>query len=133
MTAIRYTFSKNERLKREQQIDTLFRHGKAFSVFPVKFIYHLSPRMADETSPVRVGFSVPKKRFRNSVKRHTVRRKLFEAWRLNKHLLYPAVPTEQQLHLFLIFIDRVVPDVAKTTDTVLAGIDKLKKELTGDT
>lgn len=132
MKAIRYTFNKDERLKREQRIDTLFREGKAFSVFPVRFIYQRIPRDADELSPVRVGFSVPKKRFRNSVKRHKIRRMMFESWRLNKHLLYPFIPQEQQLNLFLIFIDKTIPDIAVTTDVIIKGIEKLKLDLAGD-
>lgn len=132
MKAIRYTFNKNERLKREQRIDALFREGKAFSVFPVKFIYQLIPRAADEPSPVRVGFSVPKKKFRNSVKRHKVRRMLFEPWRLHKHLLYQTVPDGLQLNLFLIFIDRAIPDIATTTEVIVKGIEKLKQELASD-
>ena len=128
MKAIRYTFTKNERLKREQQIDTLFRKGKAFSVFPIRIVYHLVPREAG-AAPVGVGFSVPKKRFKTAVKRNLVRRKLVEAWRLNKHILYPAVPEVLQLHLFLIFVDNTPPNMQTATQAIVKGIEKLKTEI----
>ena len=74
---------------------------------------------------MQVGFSVPKKKFRSSVHRHRIRRLMAEAWRLNKHALYPAIPAGQQLHLFLIFTDVTMPDYEVVKDSVIKGIDKL--------
>jgi ribonuclease P protein component len=125
--AIRNTFKAYERLKREQHIDTLFRNGKAYSVLPLRFIYHIVQR-GDELSPVRVGFSVPKKRFRKAVQRNRIKRLVREAWRLNKHLLYASLPAATQLHLFIIFTEGD-PDINIVTDAVVKGIERLKKEL----
>jgi len=126
--AIRNTFKAYERLKREQHIDTLFHTGKAFSVFPVKFIWVLVPRGA-EVSPVRVGFSVPKKKFRSSVHRNRVRRLMREVWRLNKNELYPAIPQESQLHLFLIFTSAEMPVLDTLQQTITKGIAQLVQKL----
>ena len=125
ISAIRYTFKVYERLKREQHIHTLFLSGKAFSVFPVRFIYLLVPCTEDGQSPVMTGFSVPKKKFRSSVHRHRIRRLMAEAWRLNKYQLYPAIPAGQQLHLFIIFTDTRMPDYQPVLSAVIKGIDKL--------
>jgi ribonuclease P protein component len=131
--AIRYTFKVYERLKREQHIHTLFLSGKAFSVFPVRFIYSSVPRTIDEPSPVRAGFSVPKKKFRSSVDRHRIRRLLVEAWRLNKHAVYAAVPEDRQLHLFFVFTDTKMPDCETVSAAVIKGIEKLAKSITAQT
>lgn len=128
MTAVRYTFKKNERLKREQHIDSLFRNGKAFSVFPIKFIYQLVPRQAD-SAIIRTGFSVPKKKFKSSVQRHAVRRKLIEAWRVHKHLLLEHIPPEKELHIFLIFTSRENEEMNILVGKIMEGIDKLKQTL----
>lgn len=128
MSAIRYTFTANERLKREQHIDTLFLTGKAFSFFPVRFMYKWVPRGA-ETAPARVGFSIPKKKFRLSVHRHRVRRLIFESWRLHKHLLYAHIPAHLQLHLFVIFTDNKIPQYSDVEPLVVKGINKLKETL----
>jgi ribonuclease P protein component len=118
--ANRNTFKVYERLKREQHINTLFLTGKAFSVFPLRVIYLIVPRPAATASPVMTGFSIPKKKFRHSVDRHRIRRLIFEAWRLSKHLLYMHVPQDKQLHLFFIYTDKEMPEYA-TIQTAMAG------------
>ena len=127
--AIRYTFKVYERLKREQHISTLFHSGKAFSVFPVRFIYLLLPRTNADNAPVMTGFSVPKKKFRSSVHRHRIRRLLAEAWRLNKHLLYANVAAEKQQHLFLIFTDVKMPEYETVSTAVTKGINNLSETI----
>ncbi|MBA3827838.1 MAG: ribonuclease P protein component [Taibaiella sp.] len=132
MYAIRYTFKAYERLKREQNIDTLFRTGKAFSVFPVRAIYHIVPMAVGEESPVRVGFSVPKKKFRKSVDRHRIARLMREVWRLNKHLVYEAVPPDKQVHLFFMFTDTTMPAMPAVHSAVTGSIAKLVQMLSPD-
>ena len=128
MTAIRNTFKAYERLKREQHIDTLFRTGKAFSVLPLRLIYAIIPRQPGERSPVQVGFSVPKKKFRKAVHRNRVKRLLREAWRLNKQTLYTCIPDDKQLHLFIIYTDLALPEFDLVANALLVGIERLKKE-----
>jgi ribonuclease P protein component len=65
---------------------------------------------------------VPKKKFRKSVHRHRVLRLLREAWRLNKHPLYEAMPAELQLHVFIIFTDTGLPEFATVQEMVQKGI-----------
>ncbi|MBS1772777.1 MAG: ribonuclease P protein component [Bacteroidetes bacterium] len=125
--AIRNTFKTYERLKREQHIDTLFRKGKAFSFAPLRFIYMLTERGA-ELSPVRAGFSVPKKKFRKSVQRHRITRLMREAWRLNKHSLYNIIPADKQLHIFIICTDNTEPTYESVTATIIKGVEQLKKQ-----
>jgi len=76
-------------------------------------------------APVRIGFSVPKKKFRSSVHRHRIRRLMVEAWRLHKHLVYDAMPEQMQMHLFLIFGDVNMPDYELVQCKVVKGIERL--------
>jgi ribonuclease P protein component len=89
------------------------------------------PQSAEFPSPVMAGFSVPKKKFRSSVHRHRIRRLMVEAWRLNKHTLYAAIPEAKQLHLFLIFTGTTMPDYTTVSQAVIKGIAQLAAGLPG--
>jgi ribonuclease P protein component len=126
--APRYTLGSDSRLKREQHIETLFRTGKAFSVFPVRVVWALQPR-GEEPSPTRAGFSAPKKRFKRAVDRGRVKRLLREAWRLQQPELYEHIPEGQQLQVFLLFTDANLPEYPQVFEAVGKAVDKLQKAL----
>ena len=121
----RYTLQAIERLKLRKQIETLFQTGEAFSVFPLRIVYRLIPSTDASASPVQVGFSIPKKRIKKAVGRNKVRRVLKEAWRLQKHPLYQAMPDGKQLQCFLIYTGPVLLTFAEAQ----TAIQKLQQKL----
>jgi ribonuclease P protein component len=78
------------------------------------------------------GFSVPKKKFRSSVDRHRIRRLMVESWRLHKHILYAVLPANKQLHLFIIFTGKTMPDYELVHGSVVKGIEILVKKWGGE-
>jgi len=100
----RATLQAEERLKLRKHIETLFQKGEAFSVLSLRVVYLLTDSVGPGASPVRVGFSIPKKRIRKANSRNRIRRLLKEAWRTQKGLLYNNIPEGKQLHCFLIYI-----------------------------
>lgn len=91
---------KQERLSRRSAIRMLFEKGIAQKAYPLKMIYlPLSEQAAlqavkpseavDMQHPpsVQVMFTVPKRNFKKAVDRNKLKRRLREAFRLNKHLL----------------------------------------------
>lgn len=125
----RNTLQSIERLKLRKQIETLFQTGEAFSVFPLRVVYCLNAIAGAEISPVRVGFSIPKKRIKRAVGRNRVKRLLREAWRLQKHPLYQSMPEGQQLHCFLIFTGNEKLTFEESMAAVKKLIDKLIHKL----
>ena len=125
--AARYTLSAGERLKREQHIKALFQTGKALSVFPVRLLWMLAP--PDGAAASRAGFSAPKKKFRHATDRNRIKRLLREAWRLQKPVLESAIPAGRQLHLFIMFTDKVLPSYDVVFAAVEKSILKLQNEL----
>lgn len=83
MDTSRFTFGKSERLKGKIRIDQLFKEGKSFVAFPFFVIY----RTTEETRNNQILISVSKRRFKNATDRNLIRRKIREAYRLNKNMI----------------------------------------------
>lgn len=86
------------------------------------------PKPAEEWAPVRIAFSVPKRKFRHAVQRNRVKRLLREAWRLNKHQLYEKIPADVQYHLFFLFLGHELPSWEQVLQAVLKAIQKLRDQ-----
>jgi ribonuclease P protein component len=81
----KFTFKKEERLSKDKHIQELFEKGSSFYLFPFKVIFLKHP---DQNHPVhQILISVSKRNLRKSVDRNTVKRRIREAYRLNKNLL----------------------------------------------
>ena len=78
-------FSKKERLSNKKIIQELFDKGSSFYLYPFK-VYTL--RNSDPEFPFhQVLFSVSKKNFKRAVDRNLIKRRMREAFRLNKNTI----------------------------------------------
>jgi ribonuclease P protein component len=116
---MRYSFVRTERLKSKDSISKLFKEGEFFrkKFLALKFL------------PVRgepihkVAFSVPKRRFPKAVDRNRLKRRMLEAYRLNKNLLPHS--EDQTFHLILIYNSSQEYDF----NAIEAALQKLFAEL----
>jgi ribonuclease P protein component len=81
----RFTFRKEERLKSEKLIKELFGKGSSFYFFPFKVFVLSHPNQSYSTHQVLLTAS--KKNFKRAVDRNLLKRRMREAYRLNKNLL----------------------------------------------
>jgi ribonuclease P protein component len=85
-----YTFKKEERLCNKRLIDGLFHNGSSFLCYPFKVSWMLNT--GPQQACVQVLFAVSKRRFKHAVDRNLIKRRIREAYRLNKQQeLYTAL------------------------------------------
>ena len=84
----RFSLGKKERLSKEIWIQELFEKGSSFYFHPFKVLYLPHPDAGSTVNEVL--FSVPKRLFKRAVDRNKVKRRLREAYRLNKSELTAA-------------------------------------------
>ena|ERR1051326_1011095 len=95
---MKQTFKKSERLTSKKTFEQLFNKGKSFVVSPFRIVYVLSNEKF-----TKLAISVPKKNFPRAADRNKIKRRIREAYRKNKHLLYEILK-EKNLTLALMFI-----------------------------
>jgi ribonuclease P protein component len=130
MITKRETFNKSERLCSTKIISGLFESGNIFYTSLFKVIWKSSP--VPISAPCQVVFSVSKKGFRLAVTRNLIKRRLREAYRKNKNILYESLMSENKQIVFIVIIRRnSVPDyqiIEKSIQEMLNRLIILIKE-----
>jgi len=126
---VNYSFKKGERLKRRKLIGRMFnREGNSFAVYPLRIIW-LEAEL-DSDFPAQFTLSVPKRAFPKAAHRNVLRRRIREAYRLNKHQLYDAIEAdEKQYAIMLIYTAREPLPYADVEKAVQKIIRKFIKKV----
>ena len=105
-----YTFKKEERLCNKRLIDELFHNGSSFLCYPFKASWLVVDASLPQHVPAQILFSVAKKRYKRAVDRNVLKRRMREAYRLNKQqLLYEALHTaDKKLILSIGYIGKEI-------------------------
>lgn len=96
-----FTFKRVERLKSLKVIGALFKDGQSFGVYPLRLFWSPQP-LEPGAAPVQFTVSVAKKNFKSAVARNRIKRKVREAWRLNKHRLYRKLEGNPQQYACMV-------------------------------
>lgn len=88
---ISHTFHKNERLKSRKTIGKIFQEGQSFIAYPLRIAWVVQEDSQAADFPIQFTQSVPKRRYAKAAHRNRIRRKIREAYRLQKHELYQTL------------------------------------------
>lgn len=120
LKTVSHTFSVSERLKSRKVIAALFKDGQSLMAYPVRVVWRYSENADDVHA--QVAISVSKRFFKTAVERNLLKRRIREAYRLNKHELYKCLSTSgKQLSLILIYVAKEPLEYAE----IEAGIKKM--------
>lgn len=95
---MRYTLGKDEKLKSKKLIESLFKEGKRIQSFPLQLLYLKTDHLGEV--PLKVAFSVPKKRIKLAVNRNRIKRQMREVYRQQKFCFF-EIANEQHIFMFI--------------------------------
>lgn len=124
---IRVSFSlkKHEILRSKKNIEELFKNGSSFFLYPYKVIYQPDAKAENN----QILFSVSKKYFKKAVDRNLLRRRMREAYRLNKSILTDEQFDSLSISIALIYISKLklpFTDIENKLKQVLVRLNKTK-------
>ena len=124
MNTTRETFDKSERLCSTKIISGLFDTGNIFYNSLFKVVWAKSPVILP--SPAQVAFSVSKRGFKLAVIRNLIKRRIREAYRKNKKILYEHLSSENiQIAFIVILRGNTIPDYMTVEKSIKEVINKL--------
>lgn len=119
---MKYSLPKSERLHAEKSIKELFEKGSSFFLYPFKIVFWVEKGMEDTAN--QVLFSVSKKKIKKATGRNYIKRRLKEAYRLNKALLPPG-----GLLLGFVFVGEAKMSFGELEPKMKLVLQKLPNEL----
>jgi ribonuclease P protein component len=130
-TPINKIFPKEERLHSKKLIQELFDKGSSFYLYPFKII--ILRNAAYPATEHQVLISVSKRKFKLAVDRNLIKRRINEAYRLNKQLLYSNENIKEPLLIAYIYTGKeshpfqfIQSKLIKSTKRLIVEVMKLK-------
>ena len=123
-----FKFPKKQKLCGEKVIERLFANGKSISEKPFRAIWNFEKN--NDQVFVKSLIVVSKKRLKLAVERNVVKRRIKEAYRLQKKQLECFLEsTNQQLNLAIIYQEEEILDYKTLEEKINLLLSRLIKEL----
>lgn len=126
----KFSFRSVERLKSKKIIEQLFQSSSSFSVPPLQVYYKIEEVNAFVQSRASILISVPRKNFPRAVDRNHLKRRMREAYRLNKHLLSDALnELNRNCVLGFVYMGKEKFSYKEIESSVQEALEKIKSKL----
>ncbi len=123
-----FHFPKNQKLCNEKAIERLFENGKSLTEKPFRIIYNIDNNNEDVF--LKALIVVPKKRVRLASDRNVIKRRVKEAYRLQKSELEKYLKSNNhQLNLAIIYQKHEILDYKLIDVKIKLLLSRLKEEL----
>ena len=122
-----FSFRKAERLTSRKSISFLFREGKSLSSFPLRILFAAGN---DQKFPAAVAIAVPKRLFKRAVDRNLLKRRIREAYRIHKPVMYARLlKMNVRARLVIQYQHKEILDYKGIESGLQKGLEKMLKEL----
>ena len=118
------SFPKAEKLCGKREIAALLTHGRRGGSGCLRYCF-----LPNTLEYSRILVSVPKKHFKRAVKRNLLKRRIREAFRLQKDLLQDGLPCRYDI-LFT-YVDNEIADYGTIRAAVAAILSEIRRQGTG--
>ena len=117
---------KYEKLCSKKTIEDLFASkNNSVKSYPIRLIYTIEPFKG---TPAQFYISVPKRKIRHAVDRVLMRRRIREAYRLNRHLVLPQIKeANKSVFIAFVFIGDTITDYNVIEERMKQALSKLAK------
>ena len=124
-----YTFSKSERLCSKILIEKLFKSGHTFYLEPFKVFWLETPDL-ESVSNAQLLTGVSKKNLKKSVDRNKIKRRIKEAYRLNKQILYDTLEINNKKFIIaILYTSKQINDFDYIQNKIILILQRLQKEI----
>ncbi len=119
-----FTFHKEERLCSQKIIGELFASGESFLAYPLKVVFLKT--VLPQPGPVQAAFTVSKRNFKSAVKRNLLKRRMREAYRLNKAGFYLEIADKNvQIALMFVYIGKDIAEYPAIEKGMVTAFKKM--------
>lgn len=123
---------KAEKLCSTVAVSRMFASGRSFIAYPLRVVYIENAKPLSNSAPaVRFMITIPKKRIHRAVKRVLLRRRVREAYRLNRNLLnQPLEEHGKHVDMAFIYLDSTPAPYGRINERMQEALTKVAEALT---
>jgi ribonuclease P protein component len=123
-----FTLKKEERLCSQKIIGDLFTSGESFLAYPLKVVFLKTDN--SQMVQVQAAFTVSKRNFKRAVKRNLLKRRVREAYRLNKHAFQDELAAKDlKIAVMFVYVGKDIIEYPAIEKGMISAFRKLSGKL----
>lgn len=118
---------KYEKLCSRTAINNIFQSGKSAICYPLRAAYSITE---NEKTPAQFLITIPKKKIRKAVNRVLLRRRVREAYRLNRNIIIPYLKENNiSIKIAFIYLSDEISDYSTIENKMQAVLKKIMENM----